>query len=257
MLQEERFEYILSELNRKSAVKVAELAVDLKTSESTVRRDITELDEMGKLKKVFGGAVSISGSINTVDADMTTRQTENVCQKETIAKYAASLINEGDFVFIDAGTTTEHMIKYIDSGLRDSAFFVTNGITHAMIALAFLIDTIAGAPRDASFGSYTAAAAFFKTIGGYAFSFMIPVLAGYIAKSIADRPGLAVGFVGGFIATTGSTFAFPGGVAAGATGTVSGFLGALLAGFVGGYIVILLRKIFAFLPKAIENMKKC
>ncbi len=133
MLQEERFEYILSELNRKSAVKVAELAVDLKTSESTVRRDITELDEMGKLKKVFGGAVSISGSINTVDADMTTRQTENIGQKEIIAKYAASLINEGDFVFIDAGTTTEHMIKYIDSGLRDSAFFVTNGITHAML----------------------------------------------------------------------------------------------------------------------------
>jgi PTS system fructose-specific IIC component len=130
-------------------------------------------------------------------------------------------------------------------------FVIGGGI---MIALAFLIDTIAGAPRDASFGSYTAAAAFFKTIGGYAFSFMIPVLAGYIAKSIADRPGLAVGFVGGFIATTGSTFAFPGGVAAGATGTVSGFLGALLAGFVGGYIVILLRKIFAFLPKAIENM---
>lgn len=130
-------------------------------------------------------------------------------------------------------------------------FVVGGGI---MIALAFLIDTIAGAPRDGNFGTYTAAAAFFKTIGGYAFSFMLPVLAGYIAKSIADRPGLAVGFVGGFIATTGSTFAFPGGVAAGATGTVSGFLGALLAGFVGGYIVVLLKKLFAFLPKSIESM---
>lgn len=130
-------------------------------------------------------------------------------------------------------------------------FVVGGGI---MIALAFLIDTIAGAPRDGNFGTYTAAAAFFKTIGGYAFSFMLPVLAGYIAKSIADRPGLAVGFVGGFIATVGSTFAFPGGVAAGATGTVSGFLGALLAGFVGGYIVVLLKKLFAFLPKSIESM---
>lgn len=126
-------------------------------------------------------------------------------------------------------------------------FVIGGGI---MIALAFLIDTIAGAPRDGNFGSYTAAAAFFKTIGGYAFSFMLPVLAGYIAKSIADRPGLAVGFVGGFIATVGSTFGEPSGSAT----AVSGFLGALLAGFVGGLIVLGLKKVFSFLPNAIDNM---
>lgn len=126
-------------------------------------------------------------------------------------------------------------------------FVIGGGI---MIALAFLIDTIAGAPRNSDFGTYTAAAAFFKTVGGYAFSFMLPVLAGFIAMSIADRPGLAVGFVGGYIATVGSTFADPAGQAA----AVSGFLGALLAGFAGGYIVLLLKKIFAFLPRAIENM---
>ena len=79
---------------------------------------------------------------------------------------------------------------------------------------------------------------------------MLPVLAGYIARSIADRPGLAVGFVGGYIATIGCTF----GQIAGDSTAVSGFLGALIAGFAGGYIVLLLKKIFAFLPKSVESM---
>ena len=126
-------------------------------------------------------------------------------------------------------------------------FVIGGGI---MIALAFLIDTVAGAPRDGNFGTYTQAAAFFKTVGGVAFSFMMPVLAGYISRSIADRPGLAVGFVGGYIATIGSTFSNVGGDPA----AVSGFIGALVAGFVGGFIVLLLKKLFAFLPETIENM---
>ncbi|MCQ4638258.1 fructose-specific PTS transporter subunit EIIC [Anaerovorax odorimutans] len=126
-------------------------------------------------------------------------------------------------------------------------FVIGGGI---MIALAFLIDTIAGAPRDSDFGAYTAAAAFFKTIGGIAFGFMMPVLAGYIARSIADRPGLAVGFVGGSIATLGCTFAN----VAGDPAAVSGFLGALIAGFAGGYIVLLLKKLFSFLPSSLESM---
>ena len=126
-------------------------------------------------------------------------------------------------------------------------FFIGGGI---LIALAFLIDTIAGAPRDGNFGTYTQAAAFFKTIGGAAFSFMMPVLAGYIARSIADRPGLAVGFVGGYIATIGCTFANIGGDSA----AVSGFIGALIAGFAGGFIVLLLKKVFSFLPESLENM---
>jgi DeoR family fructose operon transcriptional repressor len=133
MLQEERFEYILTELTKKSAVKVSSLAKALDTSESTIRRDINELDEDGKVRKVFGGAVSVSNSINTIDTDMVTKQTANTDEKDRIAKYAASLINANDFVFIDAGTTTEHMIKYIDTKVMDSAFFVTNGITHAVM----------------------------------------------------------------------------------------------------------------------------
>ena len=133
-------------------------------------------------------------------------------------------------------TAGRQIYKHLMNGVSYMLPFVIGG--GIMIALAFLIDTIAGAPKDSSFGTYTAAAAFFKTVGGYAFSFMLPVLAGYIARSIADRPGLAVGFVGGYIATIGCTF----GQIAGDSTAVSGFLGALIAGFAGGYIVLLLRR---------------
>lgn len=138
--------------------------------------------------------------------------------------------------------------KHLMNGVSYMLPFVIGG--GILIALAFLIDTIAGAPRDGNFGTYTQAAAFFKTIGGTAFNFMLPVLAGYIARSIADRPGLAVGFVGGYIATIGCTFANIGGDAS----AVSGFIGALIAGFVAGFIVLLLKKIFSFLPSSLESM---
>lgn len=138
--------------------------------------------------------------------------------------------------------------KHLMNGVSYMLPFVIGG--GILIALAFLIDTIAGAPRDGNFGTYTQAAAFFKTVGGAAFSFMLPVLSGYIARSIADRPGLAVGFVGGYIATIGCTFANIGGDPS----AVSGFIGALIAGFAGGLIVLLLRKIFAFLPASLESM---
>ena len=139
--------------------------------------------------------------------------------------------------------------KHLMNGVSHMLPFVIGG--GIMIALAFLIDTIAGAPADSTFGTYTAAASFFKNIGGVAFNFMLPVLAGYIAMSIADRPGLVVGFVGGSIATLGSTFAAPAGDGA----AVSGFLGALIAGFVGGYIVVLLKKAASVLPKSLEGIK--
>ena len=138
--------------------------------------------------------------------------------------------------------------KHLMNGVSYMLPFVIGG--GIMIALAFLIDTIAGAPRNSDFGTYTAAAAFFKSIGNVAFNFMMPVLAGYIARSIADRPGLAVGFVGGSIATLGCTFAN----VTGDTSAVSGFLGALIAGFVGGFIVLLLKKVFSFLPDSLESM---
>ena len=137
--------------------------------------------------------------------------------------------------------------KHLMNGVSNMLpFTVAGGI---FIALAFLIDTLAGAPQNDTFGTYTAAAAFFKTIGGYAFNFMVPVLAGYIGKSIADRPGFLVGLVGGYLATTGSTFAA-------ITGDVaSGFLGALLAGFAGGYVMLLIEKACDKLPKALEGIK--
>ena len=139
------------------------------------------------------------------------------------------------------------MYKHLMNGVSNMLpFTVAGGI---FIALAFLIDTIAGAPQNDKFGTYTAAAAFFKTIGGYAFNFMIPVLAGYIGLSIADRPGFLVGLVGGYLASTGSTFAK-------LTGDVpSGFLGALLTGFVGGFLMLAVEKLCDRMPKALNGIK--
>lgn len=139
------------------------------------------------------------------------------------------------------------MYKHLMNGVSNMLpFTVAGGI---FIALAFLIDSIAGAPHDSNFGTYTAAAAFFKTIGGYAFNFMVPVLAAYIGKSIADRPGFLVGLVGGYLATTGSTFANVGG------DVPSGFLGALLAGFAGGFLMLAVEKLCDKMPKALNGIK--
>ena len=151
------------------------------------------------------------------------------------------------------------------SGSSDSEGFgrklykhLMNGVSHMLpftvaggifIAIAFLIDSFGGAPQDGDFGSHLAAAAWFKTIGNYAFQFMIPVLAGYIGLSIADRPGFLVGMAGGAMAAAGATFASPGG------DVPSGFLGALLAGFIGGYLTLRLEKACNKLPKALNGIK--
>ena len=139
------------------------------------------------------------------------------------------------------------LYKHLMNGVSNMLpFTVAGGI---FIAIAFLIDTIAGAPQDANFGTNTAAAAFFKTIGGFAFNFMVPVLAGYIGKSIADRPGFLVGLVGGYLATTGSTFANVAG------DVPSGFLGALLAGFAGGFLMLGIEKLCDKMPRALNGIK--
>lgn len=135
------------------------------------------------------------------------------------------------------------------SGVTHMLPFVVGG--GILIAISFLLDDYSINP--ANFGMNTPIAALFKTIGGFAFNFMLTILAGYIAYSIADRPGLAVGFVGGAIAINGTTFSSL--TNPDITLVSSGFLGALLAGFIGGYIVILLRKLFNFLPKSLEGMK--
>ncbi|MGN1051104.1 MAG: fructose-specific PTS transporter subunit EIIC [Acutalibacteraceae bacterium] len=139
--------------------------------------------------------------------------------------------------------------KHLMNGVSHMLPFVVAG--GIFIAIAFLIDTIAGYGSDTSgnFGTITAGAAFFKTIGGVAFNLMVPILAGFIAMSIADRPGLLVGLVGGFLATSGATFASPG------EGTPSGFLGGLLAGFVGGYMMLGIEKLCDKMPKSLEGIK--
>ena len=139
------------------------------------------------------------------------------------------------------------LYKHLMNGVSNMLpFTVAGGI---FIALAFLIDSLGGAPQDGDFGTHLAAAAWFKTIGGYAFSFMIPILAGFIGKSIADRPGLLVGMAGGAMAVSGATFAAPGG------DVPSGFLGALLAGFIGGFLMLMLEKLCDKLPKALNGIK--
>lgn len=140
--------------------------------------------------------------------------------------------------------------KHLMNGVSHMLPFVVGG--GILIALAFLLDDYSINP--ANFGMNTPIAAFFKTVGGQAFGFMLPVLAGYIAMSIADRPGLAVGFVGGIIASSGYTFSNIMNFSE-ASPVSAGFLGALLAGFIGGYLVLLLRKLFDKLPASLEGIK--
>lgn len=128
MLAQERYDFILNILNEKGSITVNEICEQLNISESTIRRDLITLDEMGKLTKVYGGAVSNKQQLITDEDDVNTKATQNVEEKTRIAKYAASLINDADFVYIDAGTTTEKMIDFIGT---TKARFVTNGIVHA------------------------------------------------------------------------------------------------------------------------------
>lgn len=128
MLTEERYKIILCELNEKNSVTVTELVEHLNTSESTIRRDLNALDKLGKLNKVHGGATLLSRTLKTKEDSVTHRQHLNMDEKEIIARYAAGLIEEDDFVYIDAGTTTELMIDYIT---QKKAVFITNGIGHA------------------------------------------------------------------------------------------------------------------------------
>ncbi len=141
------------------------------------------------------------------------------------------------------------LYKHLMNGVSHMLPFVVAG--GIFIAIAFLIDAAAGVTGGSDFGSHTPLAAWFKTIGGYAFNFMLPLLAGFIAMSIADRPGLLVGIVGGLLASNGATFADPG-----AAATIpSGFLGALLAGFIGGWLMKQCMKLCEKMPRSLEGIK--
>ena len=150
--------------------------------------------------------------------------------------------------------------KHLMSGVSQMLPFVIGG--GIMIAIAFLLDQILGVPKDqlSNLGSYHEIAAQFKAIGGAAFGFMLPVLAGYIAYSIAEKPGLVSGFVAGAIASSGASF---GGVAYAKggqktldlIGVSSGFLGALVGGFLAGGVILILRKLLAGLPRSLEGIR--
>lgn len=183
-----------------------------------------------------------------------------VSAKETEKKQAEAKDGVGHQIYTHLMNGVSHMLPFVIGG----------GI---LIALAFLIDTLMGygATGGGNFGTCTPVSAFFKYIGGLGMGLMVPVLAGYIAYSIADRPGLAVGFVGGMLASSGNAlaasydwgsvggfgqfverFAFQ---AEGAGTTVSGFLGGILAGFLAGYIVLGLKKLCEKLPDSLEGIK--
>lgn len=172
-----------------------------------------------------------------------------------------------------AGGVGSQIYKHLMSGVSHMLPFVIGG--GIMIALAFLIDTICGygSTGGSNFGTCTPLSAFFKYVGDLSMGLMVPVLAGYIAYSIADRPGLAVGFTGGLLASSGnaaiakyiwagaslspfqnfiSKFGF---VGEGSGNTVSGFLGGILAGFLAGFIVLLLKKLCSKFPQSLEGIK--
>ena len=133
MLQQERLQIILDMINRESAVQISELTGVLHVSESTVRRDIDLLDESGKVKRVFGGAVSVQPEVKkriiAPERGMAEKAVLNVEEKRAIAQYAATLVEDDDFVFIDAGSTTLLLIDYLTN---TRAAYVTNGIRHAL-----------------------------------------------------------------------------------------------------------------------------
>ncbi|HEK9982819.1 TPA: PTS sugar transporter subunit IIA [Streptococcus equi subsp. zooepidemicus] len=150
--------------------------------------------------------------------------------------------------------------KHLMSGVSQMLPFVIGG--GILIALAFLLDNMLGVPKDqlSNLGSYHEIAAIFKHIGGAAFSFMLPVLAGYIAYSIAEKPGLVAGFVAGAIASSGLAFgkvpfAAGGEASLSLAGVPSGFLGALVGGFLAGGVILALRQVLAGLPRSLEGVK--
>lgn len=181
------------------------------------------------------------------------------------------LNEEADVYHAQAGTVTEGasaekmtlggaFYKHLMSGVSQMLPFVIGG--GIMIAIAFLIDNMLGVPKDSlsSLGSYHEAASLFKNIGGAAFAFMLPVLAGYIAYSIAEKPGLVAGFVAGSIASSGLAFgkvpfAAGGKASLALAGVPSGFLGALVGGFLAGGVILALRKVLAGLPRSLEGIK--
>ena len=212
--------------NAKGIIIAADTKIDLSRFDGKKLIKAKVADGINKPKELIENVLSPNAKTYHSDKKNTTE--ENDEEKEKIGtKIYKHLMN---------GVT--HMLPFVVGG----------GI---LIAIAFLLDDYSIDPSN--FGMNTPIAAFFKTIGNAAFNVMLYILAGYIAMSIADRPGLAVGFVGGILAVQGTTFESL--TNGDITLVSSGFLGALIAGFVGGYIVLGLKKLCSYLPDSIEGIK--
>ena len=226
-----------------------------------------ETDGSGGAKNVLTNAEIQDADVIIIAADKNVEMARFNGKKLIKASTADAIHRSEDLI---ARATSGNVPVYQHSGAVAAAdeaegkesigrFFYKNlmdGVSHMLpfvigggilIAIAFLLDDYSIDPSN--FGSNTPVAAWFKAIGGVAFNFMLPILAGFIARSIADRPGLAVGFVGGALAASGATFTSPGG------GIPSAFLGALVAGFAAGFIVKGIQKVTSKLPPALEGIK--
>ena len=128
MLTEERFAKIVKIVNQEGTVTVLELAQAIGISESTIRRDLNQLDKLGRIRKVHGGATAAVLMSDGRERNMQEKYSRNIEEKRAIAAYAATLVHANDFVFLDAGSTTEQMAEYLE---ENTAFYVTNGITLA------------------------------------------------------------------------------------------------------------------------------
>ena len=151
MITEQRHERIMKEMKRKNSVTVNDLVNILNTSESTIRRDLLELDRQGLLRRVHGGATAIPRMNSAVEDDVEKRQIEHPKEKEAIASYAAKLVEPNDFVYIDAGTTTLKMIAFLE---EKQATFLTNGLlqAQALLSRGFKVQIIGGEIRNVTGG---------------------------------------------------------------------------------------------------------
>lgn len=250
--------YMAAEALNKAGAKMG-VPIKVETNGSDGAKNILTKDEIANCDGII---VAAEKKIETARFDgkpvLFTRVDDGIHKPEELIRKITS--GEVPAFHAEGGAQAAEDASATDSFGRSLYKNLMNGVSHMlpfvvgggiMIALAFLLDDYSIDP--ANFGMNTPLAAFFKTVGSAAFSYMLPILAGFIAMSIADRPGLAVGFAGGVLAMNGTNFA---GIAAGeTTGVSGGFLAALLAGFVAGYVVEFLKKITEKLPASLNGIR--
>ena len=250
--------YMAAEALNKAGAKMG-VPIKVETNGSDGAKNILTKDEIANCDGII---VAAEKKIETARFDgkpvLFTRVDDGIHKPEELIKKIAH--GEVPVFHAEGGAAAEDDTAGKDSFGRSLYKNLMNGVSHMlpfvvgggiMIALAFLLDDYSINPSN--FGMNTPVAAFFKTVGSAAFGYMLPILAGFIAMSIADRPGLAVGFAGGVLAMNGTNFA---GLASGdTTGISGGFLAALLAGFAAGYIVQFLKNITEKLPASLNGIR--